>query len=362
MEKVRGNLVQGQQVEGWTRRDFLQRSAAGLAGAIVGGTFLAACDDNVSNDENGGEARQSISTDITSGNYPITIGSVPYLVGMSEGTFEKYGWNVGEVVGSSGGGTTVRNVVLGDLPVGEVATAAVIQAWINGAPIVPITGAVNSISDDVWVTRPDLKHDSPEDMAGRRVGYTNPAGGAHIIMALVLDQVGLTDEVELVATGGVGEGLALLDAGDIDYAIHILPLYYASQDKYKIAFNAGEIVPSLTQTCIVVGRDFFERDKDLIERFLDARAETLELITSDIPLAAEAWAAALEGTEVSAAQETLETVDPSKAYQVRAYDSAGIQASLKGMGLVGLIDPEDPPSLEAIFDQSFIPESDRVSL
>ena len=94
----------------------------GAATALVLVLTLAACGDSGLTE--GGEGG-----DVTVSNHPALLFSPPWIAAMDQGLFEKHGVRVKQIVGSEGGGTTVRNVVSGGLPIGEVATTAAVTAF-----------------------------------------------------------------------------------------------------------------------------------------------------------------------------------------------------------------------------------------
>src|SRR6478672_5827399 len=59
----------------------------------------------------------------------------PYAVAMAKGFFKKHGVDVTGILTSAGGGTSVRNTLAGDLPYGEVALSAAVEAIKNGIPL-----------------------------------------------------------------------------------------------------------------------------------------------------------------------------------------------------------------------------------
>src|SRR5947209_19537993 len=78
---------------------------------------------------------------------------VPHAVAKEKGYYKEIGLDVTGFLTSAGGGTTVRNVLASDLPYGEVALPAVIAAIQQGIELVIVHGGVNSVSDQVWITR-----------------------------------------------------------------------------------------------------------------------------------------------------------------------------------------------------------------
>ena len=130
------------------------------------------------------------------------------------------------IVGSEGGGTTVRNVVSGGLPIGEVATTAAVTAFMAGADIRIVGGGVASSKDVFWVTGPDSELDSIEDLAGKEVGYTSPGSVTQGLLALSLERSGVgVDNVKTRSMGGLTEGLTALKNGDIDAAAILEPMF-----------------------------------------------------------------------------------------------------------------------------------------
>src|SRR6478672_834723 len=59
----------------------------------------------------------------------------PYAVAMEKGFFKKRGVDITGILTSAGGGTSVRNTLAGDLPFGEVALSAAVEAIKNGIPL-----------------------------------------------------------------------------------------------------------------------------------------------------------------------------------------------------------------------------------
>ena len=172
----------------------------GAATALVLVLTLAACGDSGLTE--GGEGG-----DVTVSNHTALLFSPPWIAALDQGLFEKNGVRVKQIVGSEGGGTTVRNVVSGGLPIGEVATTAAVTAFHAGADIRIVGGGVASSKDVCWVTRPDSKLDSIEDLKGKEVGYTSPGSVTQGLLALSLERSGVgVDNVKTRSMGGLTEG------------------------------------------------------------------------------------------------------------------------------------------------------------
>jgi NitT/TauT family transport system substrate-binding protein len=63
----------------------------------------------------------------------------PYAVAMAKGYFKDEGVDIDGFYSSTGGGTSVRNTLAGDLPYGEVSLAAAVEAVKAGFDLVIIS-------------------------------------------------------------------------------------------------------------------------------------------------------------------------------------------------------------------------------
>src|SRR5450759_5598685 len=91
----------------------------------------------------------------------------PYAVAMEKGFFKKHGVDVTGILTSQGGGTSVRNTLAGDLPFGEVALSAAVEAINNGVPLVIIGGGVQSVADILWMAKKGSPLHSINDLVGK---------------------------------------------------------------------------------------------------------------------------------------------------------------------------------------------------
>src|SRR6516164_4718450 len=87
----------------------------------------------------------AFSETITVTHWGAAFYGAPYAVAMEKGFFKSRGVDVTGILTSTGGGTSVRNTLAGDLPYGEVALPAAILAINAGQPIKMISGGVESV-------------------------------------------------------------------------------------------------------------------------------------------------------------------------------------------------------------------------
>jgi NitT/TauT family transport system substrate-binding protein len=150
--------------------------------------------------------------EIVVSNYGVSANGMPYAVALEKGFFKEEGANVTGILTSAGGGTTLRNMLAGNAPYGEVNPNVVVAAVQQGADLKIISDNVLTMAEFVWAVKPDSPIQSVKDLKGKKIGYTNPRSTSQALATLVVQAGGLrTEDVELVKTGGFGEGVAALD-------------------------------------------------------------------------------------------------------------------------------------------------------
>lgn len=336
---------------------------------VLCAALLAACGQNANAPQQTGEGEDKGAAkqgkldeiEITVTHYPTGLYAVPYNVGIEKGFFEEEGIKIKSIMGSSGGGTTVRNVLSGKLPFGEVSTAAAIQSYLAGAPIKIIAGGVQSVSDVVYITRKDAPFQKPEDFVGHKWGYTSPGSVTETVSRLIFSSLGINkDDVQMVATGGINEGLTLLEKGEVDSSLMLDPAYTVERDKWKTLFRASEYVPHFQQSVIVTSPQIIKENPGLVERFLKAYRKSVEWIYNNPEEAAKIYAKSAEIDEqasISAVAEVAAFKHWSPTIQAKS-----LKQVLTGMQAVGTLKNPDDIDWNDLLDQQFIPENERLDI
>jgi NitT/TauT family transport system substrate-binding protein len=327
-----------------------------LGGALAVVIALAGCGDK-------GLTEGAEGGDVTVSNHPALLFSPPWIAAQDQKLFEKNGVDVKQIVGSEGGGTTVRNVVSGGLPIGEVATTAAISAFMAGADIRIVGGGVASSRDTFWVTRPDEPLDSIEDLRGKKVGYTSPGSVTQGLLALSLERSGVgVDNVETRTMGGLTEGLTALKNGDIDAAAILEPVFSEqAKENWKVVFKASDYVPEFLSTVIITGPGVLQSERALVERTIKARADGLEFLKANPDQVAEAWAEEAE-IEPESARKALETVDPEEHWVVGLDSPEALNTVAEEMRLIDLLPGGQRIDWDRLVVQDFIPPDQRIEL
>jgi NitT/TauT family transport system substrate-binding protein len=211
--------------------------------------------------------------------WKVGLVGAPEAVAIEKGYFKEAGVDVTGVMGGGGGGNVVRNMFANEgLPFGLVALPAAIAAQKQGLPIVVVNSGVLA-SDNVWVTMPNSGINSLSDLIGKRIAYTSPKSisEAYLLMALKTKNID-PSKVTLIAAGGIGAGLTLIENGGADAALITEPTNTLRKGKYKVVFSIKDTLPPLSSIVGVTTRDFAKKHPEKIRALLKARQRAVEFI------------------------------------------------------------------------------------
>lgn len=222
--------------------------------------------------------------DIVVTHYASLLYGTPYAIALDKGYFKQAGVDVASILTSKGGGTSVRNMMAGDTLFAEVAFPAALSALKEGFPIKIISGGTDGPSS-FWVTRPDMKIDTPEDLKGKRFVYSRPKSVSESSILAVLKSHGLKpSDVQMVAIGDFGAGLTALEHNKIDIAIIPEPIYSQKMKagaKYKIIPWLDSKLPPYTQTVGIATNDMIAKKGDKLRAVIEGRRKGADVIYAD---------------------------------------------------------------------------------
>ena len=221
----------------------------------------------------------------------------PYAVAMDKGFFKARGVDITGILTSTGGGTSVRNTLAGDLPFGEVSLAAAVQAENAGQPIVIIGAGVRSVGDIGWIAKIGSPLHGVKSLAGKKVGFTSPGSVTNMLILMALRDAGMTArDVTLVPAGGVGANLSAVVNGAVDTAMTGAPIYDENVDKVQPVFWVKDVMSAdIMQTVLVTTRDYATAHPDVLRALIAARREGVQYVQDHPDEAADITARAYSG-------------------------------------------------------------------
>jgi ABC-type nitrate/sulfonate/bicarbonate transport system substrate-binding protein len=182
--------------------------------------------------------------------------------------FEKYGIQA-DIIFISSGPVVVQSLIGGDLQGGSGASNAVINAVLNGAPIVAVAATANRPYHRLWV-QPEIK--KIEDLRGKTLGVTRFGSITDNLTRILLRRNGLEGAVNVRQMGGTMEVAAAFQnraiAGAVTSDLRVDP---SVQPKLLVKLIDMGIPYSMNM--IAVSRDYYRRNPETVEGMVKAYAE-----------------------------------------------------------------------------------------
>lgn len=293
-------------------------------------------------------------------NYGVSANGMPFAVAMAKGFFKQEGADVTGILTSAGGGTTLRNMLAGNAPYAEVNPNAVIAAQQQGADVKIVSDNVLTVAEFVWAVKKDSPIKSVKDLKGKKMGYTNPRSTSQALATLVLQSGGLkTDEVELVKTGGFGEGVAALDTGLVDCTPVPEPLWAKFKDKYRAIAVAQDMLPPIANVVgIAAGSGVTPDQEKFIKAVIRARRTAVKYMEQHPDESADIIAK-VYNLEPKEARASVEALVKSRTNGVPYWGEGeihmdGLKRAVEVQKMVGAI--KGDVDLDKLIDTRYLPD------
>jgi NitT/TauT family transport system substrate-binding protein len=199
-----------------------------------------------------------------------SVGSMATGVWMAKeiGAFEKNGIQA-DIIFISSGPVVVQALLGGDLLGGSAASNAVINAVLNGAPIVAVGGTANRPYHRLFV-QPDINR--LEDLKGKTLGVTRFGSITDNLTRILLRKHGLEGNVNVRQMGGTMEVAAAFQNRQIAGAV-TGELRGPSLTVPKILVNLVDMGIPYSMNMLAVSRDTLRRSPETVEGIVRAYAE-----------------------------------------------------------------------------------------
>ena len=199
-----------------------------------------------------------------------SVGSMATGVWMAKeiGAFEKNGIQA-DIIFISSGPVVVQALLGGDLLGGSAASNAVINAVLNGAPIVAVGGTANRPYHRLFV-QPDINR--LEDLKGKTLGVTRFGSITDNLTRILLRKHGLEGNVNVRQMGGTMEVAAAFQNRQIAGAV-TGELRGPSLTVPKILVNMVDMGIPYSMNMLAVSRDTLKRSPETVEGIVRAYAE-----------------------------------------------------------------------------------------
>ena len=283
----------------------------------------------------------------------------PYAVAMEKGWFKTAKFDVTGIITSTGGGTSVRNTLASDTPIGEVALPAAIEAIRSGMKLKIIYSGVGTVAEQVWATRPGQPFKSIKDLKGKKVGYTRPASVSNMVLLMAFEDAGMKPaDVELVSVGGTGALLAAVLQGSIDAGIIAEPLWTREKEKLQAVFWVKDVMsPLMTQTVGITTDEYMAKRPDALQAVVDGRRKGVQFIYQN-PVAAAEIMAKLHKWDLELTKTVFAQLVHYRYWDEGGLSLNGMNAMLRGLRIVGQLQGE--VDWNQLIDERFLPAELRL--
>jgi NitT/TauT family transport system substrate-binding protein len=285
--------------------------------------------------------------------YGSSLYGLPYAVALEKHFFNQAGIDITGIMGSGGGGTTVRNILASATPYGEVAVAAALAAKAQGLDVVVVNAGTRSVSEASLVTMPDSDIKSVEDLIGKKVAITSPRSVSEMLLLLVLQEKKIdAKKIDRIVAGGYVPGLTMLEKGAVSAAVIIEPLSIMRKDKYRTVYKAGDVLEPMTTSVGITTRQFAKDHPDKLRSIIAGRRAGVQAIYRDPDEAAEILAKAY-GLSSDIAKEAVHNMIAPHMWSEGDFNRVELDRMVDGLKLVGEIKGEIDWS--ALLDPSYLP-------
>ena len=280
----------------------------------------------------------------------------PYAVAMKKGFFKNQGVDITGVLTSQGGGTSVRNTLAGDLPYGEVALSAAVEAINNGAPLRIIGSGAQSVADILWMAKKGAPLHSIEDLVGKKVGFTAPGSVTNMLILMSMKKKSIDPTaMKLVPVGGIGANVSAVLNNAVDAGMSGEPVWSENEDKLQPVFWPKDILsPNMMQTVAVTTAEYAIDGGAKLRGILAGRRDGVRYIEEHPDEAADITAEAFNGDPVLYRRVFARYV-AIHYWSEGKFDYGAMNLMVDGLQIVGK--QKGPVDWPKMIDASFLPPS-----
>jgi NitT/TauT family transport system substrate-binding protein len=304
-------------------------------------------------------AEPACAAKITVSQYGRLVATLPWAVALETNMFKAAGLDIDGITAGAGGGTSLRNMLAGELPYAEVATSAAIAGVRAGVELKALASSSNHIGELTWAAKPDSGIASIKDLVGKKVAYTSPKSITEMVIRTALEREGLTGKVEILPLGGLGPALTALAKGAVAAAPWNDPALTINPGKYKVLFYGHQYYPKFTWQVALTTRQFAAANAPMLRSILAVHRKAVEFVYDHREETARIYAKVWE-----VSPEEAKAILP-KYYEWRHwsrgdFSKEGLKAVNDGLQAVGELDR--PFDWGKLIDQGLLDEDLRRPL
>ncbi|HWH78627.1 MAG TPA: ABC transporter substrate-binding protein [Candidatus Binatus sp.] len=206
---------------------------------------------------------------------------IPLWIAQEKGFFERNGLDT-RLIYIGGGRIVAQSFAAGQVRIAIMAGPAMVSANLAGLNLRMVAGLVNTSTYSLFV-KPSIN--SPQELKGKRFGMGSFGSSPDFMMRQIFRRLGLDPEkdVTILQLGGGGDlvRLAALKAGSVDGALLSPPLTALARDAgFRELITPQNLVIPYQQTGVATTKEYIEKNRDSVRRFVKAMVEALHYYKS----------------------------------------------------------------------------------
>jgi NitT/TauT family transport system substrate-binding protein len=236
----------------------------------------------------------------------VSISHLPVWVAKDAGFFSGKGLNV-EPVQIRGGALITAGIMSGQLQFSGAGAESVVAARIEGADVV-LLACPSNLEPIYLITRPEIK--SAAELKGKSSAVTRLGSSTHFYLRAALRNVGLDPEkdITILQLGAGPEMATALESGRI--AVAALNIRYAIpflRRNWPVLVELAKTDLVYPSSCVTSSRAFVKSEPRVVEDFLSAYVEGIQLIKKDHNFAERSLAKWTRETDAAVVTKSVET-------------------------------------------------------
>jgi NitT/TauT family transport system substrate-binding protein len=280
--------------------------------------------------------------------------SVPWIIALEQDLFRKNGVDITDVISAKGGGSTLRNLLAGGIPFGEVATAATVNGIKAGLPVKIVGFGVANAADNDWVVLADSPLKSFKDLAGRKVGATSPGSLTTTFCEMLLKHYKIDQKQVTLVPLGVGAAVAALNSGAVDTSYMYEPLQSKFGKKYRPIAKASDVLPHVAPLVLVASQEFIDKQPDKLRAALLAHKQAVDFIHAKPKEAARIALKRMVNVDEATLEHAVERMMKAHYWTGGHVDAEALAGTHKLLVATGDIKPDF--DLNKLVDTRFLPK------
>ena len=216
-------------------------------------------------------------------------------VGKQKGFFKEVGLEIEPIV-VRGGGENVQAVVSGSVHISlATGTFSVLSAFQKGAPVKILAAEMTGTPDLFWYSMANTPYRKLEDLAGKRIAFSNPGSSTHIGVLAAVDYLTAKKlpAPQPISLGGPADSFTAVKTGQADAGWSAIPLFMDLVEKgeVRIVFKGADLerLRDVTMRVTFANASFVEKNPETVRAFFKAYQKAMDYIFENRQEAARIW-------------------------------------------------------------------------